>query len=532
MTDQRSTRRPGEGSLVPPAGWLVDEDHDGERTVGAVFLLGIGLAAVFLRLLRLDAMSIWVDEVFTWQLVAPAGDADFATRILAAYQGPLYHAAAWPLLRLADTAFMLRLPAALASALTVPLVGVLAGRLWGRDAGRLAALLALISPFAAWYAQEARGYSFVMLFATASGIVLLTILQRGITPGRAIGLALLVGAGLMSNFSFVLLLVAYGLTVLLAARPRRVGEWSLWCLALGGGVLLALPWLLEAAGIWEVGRVVPGAETGAALRGETTFSPWAIPFSAFALMYGFSLGPSLAELHQPDRIDAVVRHAPVITAGALAAAGPLLMGLTGLGRRRWVVLLWIVVPLVAVVLLAVRNVKPFNVRYVAVVWPALMALVSCGLVRLALWPRRILGAALVVLSVMSLLGLYLDRDYAKEDVRGAVAALVARGEPDTPVLSPTVGPVVRYYLEDARPVYGCWDEDRLATPADADALVARQLAGHDAAWFLSARAWDLDPAGLLPDALRRAGRLVRVHAGPGVTLDRWTRDPARPGGEP
>ena len=70
------------------------------------------LALGWLRLLRLDGMSLWIDEVFTWDLVAPGRGLRFGEQILAAYQGPLYHAAVWPLLRVADTAFMLRLPAA------------------------------------------------------------------------------------------------------------------------------------------------------------------------------------------------------------------------------------------------------------------------------------------------------------------------------------------------------------------------------------------------------------------------------------
>lgn len=518
MSDRRG------GSLVPPSGWL-DDDPAGPHDVGALYLLVIGLVALALRLIRIDGMSIWVDEVFTWQLIAPHVTGDVGARILAAYQGPLYHALAWPLLQVADTPLMLRLPAALASAFTVPIVACLAARLWGRATGQLAGLLALLAPFAAWYAHEARGYSLVMLFASAAGLVMFGALRHGLTWSRAVALALLIAGGLMSNFSYVFLLVAFGLTVVVTAWPRNAGDWARWSLALGGGVLLAAPWLLEAAGIWEVARVVPGTETGDALRGDTTFNPWALPFAGYSLLYGFSLGPSLTELHRPDRLAVIAHHAPVIAGAALAALGPLLMSLTGLSRRRWLLLLWVVIPLVAVVLLAMRNVKPFNVRYLAVIWPWLVVLLAAGLTRLALWPRRVFGAALIGLSTAALLGFYLDRDYAKEDIGSAVAVLTARESVAEPVLAPTVGLVVRYYLRDDRPVHGCWGEPVVRTPADADGLVARQLVDHDQAWYLRARGWDLDPQRHLPDALRRAGRLTRFYTGPGVTLDRWTRDP-------
>ncbi len=454
------------GSLVPPRGWL-DDDADQAAGVGAGFLLLITVVALALRLVGLDAMSLWVDEVFTWELIAPGADADFPTRILAAYQGPLYHAAAWPLVRLAETGFMLRLPAAVAGAFTVPLLGIFAGRLWGREAGRLAALLACVSPFLIWYSQEARGYSFVMFFATASGLVLMDAMRHGIGGGRALGLMLLIAAGLLSNFIFVFLVLAFGVTVLLAARPRTLRQWLLWGLAFGGALVLALPWLLEAAGIWEVGRVMPGAETGQALRGDTTFSPWALPFTGFALFYGFSLGPSLAQLHGPDRLGLLAEHAALFGVATAAVVVPLLVSLLQLSRRRWALLLWIAIPLLGVVVLALRNVKPFNVRYAATIWPWAILLVTAGLMRLALWPRRVFTTALLVLCLGSLVGLHVMPRYAKADIRGAAAVINRAGGDAGFVLAPTVGPVVRRYLPAAT-VKGCWDEAVLGRRAAAD----------------------------------------------------------------
>lgn len=525
MSDRRLS------SLVPPRGWLDQQRPPELDGPGAGFLVALTLMALVLRLVNLGGMSLWVDEVFTWELVSPQVGGDFASRILAAYQGPLYHAAAWPLVRLVDNAFMLRFPAALAGTIAVPVLGVLGGHLWGRDAGRMAAVLTCISPFLSWYSQEARGYAFVMLFAAGSGLVLFRAMRDGINLGRSVGLMLLIGAGLMSNFSFIFLLVAYGLTVLLVARPRSGREWFHWTIALGGGVLLALPWLLEAAGIWEVGRVVPGAEMGSALRGPTTFSPWAIPFTGFALLYGFSLGPSLAALHGPDQLALLRSHAPLLGVAMLVAMVPLVTSLAQLARRRWVLLLWIAIPLVGVVLLAVRNVKPFNVRYVATVWPWLTLLLAAGLCRLALWPRRLVGAALAALCVVSLIGLQVMPRYAKADIRGAAARVVLANDDAGRVLAPTVGPVVRRYLPRAE-VLGCWDEALLTDDAAADALVARQLAGADTAWYLRARAWELDPHGLLPSALARAGRVERIFEGANVSLDFWVRQPATAEGTP
>ncbi len=520
-------------SLVPPRGWLDRDAAPADVGCGAGYLLLITVLALALRLLRLDGMSLWIDEVFTWGLIAPGRGHDFGQQILAAYQGPLYHAAAWPLLRWQDTEFMLRLPAALAGTLAVPLLGLFAARLGGRQAGRLAALFLALSPFAVWYAQEARGYSFLILFSVAAGLALLHALQRGLDLPRALLLAVLVFGGLTSNFAFVFLLLAFGLTVLWWSRPRTLAAWALWSLALGGGVVLAAPWLLEALGIWEVGRVVPGAATGESLRGETTFSIWALPFSGWSLFYGFTLGPALRELHL-DRLGAIREQAPVILLGAVVAAAALLPALRGWDRRRTLLLLWIVVPLAGVVLLAMRNVKPFNVRYVAAALPWLSTLMALGLVRLGRRPRWLIGGAVTLLFAAALVNLHADPRYAKADVRGAVTAMAASEAPARPVLSPAVGPVVRYYQArldtPAVPVLGCWDEPQIRDAAMADALVRRQLDGLESAWVVWARSWYLDPDHHLPGALARAGRLERVHEGPGVALDLWRR--TAPDGEP
>ncbi len=509
-------------SLVPPADWL----HGGrapDTAVGAGYLVLVTALALALRLLRLDGMSLWVDEMFTWDLVAPGRDLRFFEQILAAYQGPLYHAAVWPLVRLGDAGVMLRLPAAIAGAAAVPFLGALAASLWGRSSGRLAALLLAVNPFAIWYAQEGRGYAFVLLFAAAAGLVMVQAIRGGITGGRAVLLAALGFGGLGGNFSFLFLLAAFALTVPLVGRPRAPRGWLMWMVALGGGVLLALPWLLEAAGIWEVGRVVPGAATGEALRGDSTFHPGAIPFALFALVNGFTLGPSLAELHGAAPWAAVSAELPAILMGAVPVAVALLLAVRRLDRGRWAMLLWIAVPLAFAVLLAIRNIKPFNVRYVAAAQPWLLVLAAAGVGALRGRAQATLAAVLLGVSLWSTGAYFLDDRYAKEDIRGAVAAMHEHGGADLPVLAPGVGPVVRYYREDGGEVLGCWDEAVVTGRDTARDLVGRQLGRYDEAWVLSARAWHVDPSGHLPAALAEVGVMERVFTGPGVTLDRWRR---------
>jgi hypothetical protein len=282
-------------SLVPPAGWA-EPDEVSEGISPGFLAMATALGAV-LRLYALTGQSLWVDEMLTWQMIRPGIPAGFGEQILDAIQGPLYLAVAWPLVRLQDSAIMLRLPAALAGIAVIPLFGLFVGRLLERRAARLAVLLLALNPFHVWYSQEGRGYAFLVLFSVLMGLAFLN-LARGKpgTGGALLFAGATAGAGL-SNLGGLFLWAGMGLGLILLHRPRSARHWKVWGLAFGLGLLLLAPWLLKASGIWAVERILPSTATGQSLRGETTFSALAYPYTIQAFFYGYSFGPSLRELH-------------------------------------------------------------------------------------------------------------------------------------------------------------------------------------------------------------------------------------------
>ncbi|MCB1183031.1 glycosyltransferase family 39 protein [bacterium] len=514
---------PARRSWVPRADWL-DRREAAPAGVGGRVVWVLTLVGALLRILFVTRPSVWVDEMLTWRAVHPAAGYGFVEQFLDTIQGPLYLAAVWPLTHARDTELMLRLPALLAGIVAVPLFGLLAGRVLAPRGARLALLLFALNPFLVWYSQEGRGYSFLLLFAVLTGWAYLELVRRGPVPGAVVGFGLAGAAMVLSNLSGVFLLAAMGLSLLTLHRPATGRAWGGWIFAFALAVLLSAPWLLKAAGIWAIDRVVPGAETGAALRGETTFSPLAVPYAFFTFLFGYSLGPSLRELHQPDRLAVLMGYAPVLGAAGVAAAVAVGAGLGDRERRRTVLLaLWIAVPVAVLILLAVRNVKPWNPRYVAVVVPWLLLLAGAGLARL---PRRIeLGVAglLVGLTVWSLGGYYGADKYAKADVRAAVAHVAAARPASGTVLVPVVTTVYAYYDRGGHELLDSFGWPPLASPAEADRFVAAVLAGHDFCRVVLARAWHFDPQGLLPAALSRAGLLRTEATFPGVVVMTWER---------
>ncbi|MBK7045883.1 MAG: glycosyltransferase family 39 protein [bacterium] len=510
--------------FVPPADWLADVDAPNEGAPGAGFLLGMTLLAAVPRLLGLRAQSLWVDEILTWQAIRPGIGLDFWEQLHDTIQGPLYTAIAWLLVRLGDPELMMRLPMAVAGILTIPAFGILAGRLLDGRSARLAVLLLAINPFHVWYSQEGRGYAFLMFFAVLAALAYLDLAAGRLRRRHITAFIAAVSACILSNLSGLFLWGAMALAMIFVDRPRLGRDRLLVALAFGGVLLVTMPWLLQATGIWAVDRIVPGMATGEALRGETTFSLAALPYTLLTFFYGYSLGPSLAELHRPDRV-ALIRSALPLLAIAGLAVGAALVG--GLGRRpdrvRARLLIWILAPVAVLVLLAMRNVKPWNPRYVSVVLPLVLLLAARGLVRLPRVVGALSATVLLALTVWSLGAARSDLRYAREDVREAVRVVSAAAAPGDAVLVPVVSNVYEFYDDGRLPLLGTLGRPALAGPEQADAFCAEVLAGHNRCWVVLAREWYFDPHGELPTALARLGTLRLVAQPAGTRIFAWER---------
>jgi mannosyltransferase len=513
---------------LPRTEWLQPWSQDEHRAPGWTFLLAMTLLAAVLRLYRLGDQPFWLDEIQTWRMIRPEAGLRFWEQMREGIQGPLYLAVLWPLARVGgNLEFLLRLPAAIAGVITVPILGLAIGRLWNRRSGQLAALLLALSPFHVWYSQEARGYAFVILFTVAASLLFLRMAERGPTPGGVLVMILLWACAIWSSLSALFLWAAEALTWLIWVRGESRRDRLLWLLAFGGALVPAIPWILQATGVVAVDRLLPGAETGAALRGETTFTPLAYGYTFFSLLYGFSLGPSLREMHQLDRLQILLHEWPVLAPAAIVAICALVAGLLALRRREYL-LLWLLVPVAAVTLLAWRNVKTFNPRYVAVILPWMLGLAAAGIARLERRRGAFLGGALILLFLISLSGYYHSERYAKEDLRGAAALVTARAAPGEIVFLPVGLPPFLYYYDGAAPVRANWDFIARRTRSELTAFLTEYLAGADSGWVVIARNWKVDPGGLLPEVLAAETQILSDDELTGVRILHWRRRAGEP----
>jgi 4-amino-4-deoxy-L-arabinose transferase-like glycosyltransferase len=509
--------------------------HPARDRALTLHVLAATLVAVALRAFHLGAQSLWIDEAFTW-LGADTGRPLRLAALLENVHGPLYGLIIHLWTGLAgDPEWALRAPSLLFGVAAVPAMAWLAGRWLGRDAAPWAAWLAAASPFLVWYGQEARNYSLLILCVCLAGAVLLTPIRRPLGHGAAV--LALAWAGLLSNFSFGLLAPLY-LRWWLTGGDGGGGRRGGWRSGLPGALALALvlallvaPWVPQVRQAWDWRRLEPAYASGPGetpLRGSTTFHAAAIPFALHALAVGYSLGPSLRELHGASMSAALRHHLPEI-AGVTLVFGLLgFAGLVTLVRRRRLLdaLLWIGVPLLAVSFFALRNFKVFHPRYLAVLAPVFLLVLAAGLAGLRR-PLRIAAALAVGLLWAASLGHhYFDPRYAKEDYRDALRLVAERGRPGEKVLAVGAEEPIYYYYRGPLSVDRLW-LGYVARPRRLEEELGARLAGANGAWVVLSRPEDLDPGGVFARTLEARAVGAEEFRFPGVRV--WHVDPyARP----
>jgi uncharacterized membrane protein len=197
------------------------------------------LAALALRLFRLDREPLWFDEAYTaLSVVKPVGE------IFALLHGegnaPLYYLVmhAWTAV-FGDGPFALRLVSALFATAAVPILYWVGAQMFSRRAGLIAAGLAALSPLQIHYAQEARMYGMMPLFAL---VVVYAFHRLFVAPSwRSVaGLAAAAMGGLYLHY-YTLFILPLGALALLTPEPRRTMAYT--ALALVLAVVGFMPWL-------------------------------------------------------------------------------------------------------------------------------------------------------------------------------------------------------------------------------------------------------------------------------------------------
>ena len=341
--------------------------------------LGLALAALALRLYRLEFQSLWWDEGVSLYLAGESLAAltvakDFAVDL----HPPLYHALLWAwTAAVGPSAFAARYLSVALGVLIVPATIALGRLVGGRVAGLIAGLLVAVSPFLIFYSQEARMYSLAPLLGVLSILVVARCLRVARMTGRDAAVLTVVNvAALYSYYYLGFLIVAESAAVaavlIWSSRLSRGEGSTVWSGFLGRWVLVQaltalafVPWLVVFAALSPAGAGDLAIQAGDAVRHS------AVGFARETLV-AFSVGFNGA---RPWSIAAVGALSVLAAVGALSDR-------SREGRSvRLILVASVLLPLA--LSYAIHVWRPFYYpRFIAFAQPVLMVLAAAGAARL------------------------------------------------------------------------------------------------------------------------------------------------------
>lgn len=515
------------------------------RPLDFVTCLILLAGALALRVLWIDAPSLWVDEAASLGFARMGWDELWRAVPQVETNPPTYYALLKAWIAVAGTSeAALRLPGAIAGALAVPLLYLAGVRVLGRGAALVAAGFLALSAVQVAYAQETRVFPFVTLFFIAGlwminegGVALLR--KRGVWP-RFILLGLCVGllpALHYSGFFVALVLLVYAVIHYASSHVLRRSALPLGVAAMIAAVC-ALPPVLWAAALAGDGQTPAGW-----LRAPTIWDAKWIYHEALGLKH-LSFAP--VDAVPPDWAE--TRLGRLFSPRRLGEVALALICALGLWRawRRHEGAVWapaLALAFLCALFFAVSQLQPILIERTIIVAVPLLALIAGYSVmalrrRLLIWP-----AALLVLGFQAanLWSYYPQAE--KEPWRAAIAEAQQAAAGRFAIAMPS-GPYLPAAISTAVLVDYYWDgpvPPRFVTAPDHSAplhdLVMTQtpalrladpasfcmdFAGLDGLLVLYRRAAHAEP---LLTALEDAGSIRRSIGETGLLGHQWRSGP-------
>jgi mannosyltransferase len=399
------------------------EEAGRARLIDTSVVAAPALLALALCLYQITTRSLWLDESATVAIASQHGAA-FGSAL--AHDGGnmlAYYALLHVLIGLFGSgALVLRLPAAVGTAVTAGLVGLLGLRLASRRTALAAGILSAVSLSLVYWGQNARGYTLMIALIVWSFVALVSIVE---------------GRGRRSSWiAYVVSITAaiyLGLEAVLVVPAQLVG--LLWFRDRWRAVLSAVA--LSAA------CCIPLAVLASQRGAGQLF--W-VPGPSFRVLKQIVQALTSAGL-QPSY------YTSTTTALVLLTLACLLWGaVRALQLRTWqlgLTLAWLLVPALVALLESAAGQSIFQARYLLVSLPAVSLMLAWALVELPVARGVGLGvlAALIVLRALQLAPAY---GTSSENWREATAYVIVHRQPkDCTAFYPGDGRMAfRYYLQD------------------------------------------------------------------------------------
>jgi mannosyltransferase len=417
-------------------------------TVAAITLVGL-----VLRVALIDTQSLRLDESLSLNQVLHHSLFGLWNYLVTGnVHVPLYHTILYGWVRLVGTAeWQIRIPSVVFGTAAIPVFFLVGRRIAGTRAAVFAAAIGAASPLWIWHSDEARMYPLLLFMVLASTALMFQALDRG-GFWRWAAYAVVTGLSFYTHYFALLMPPVQFAFVLIYRFPRR--KVLAWFGAMTGAALMFLPWLIALYTLRIEASGVSSLANGVRLHAQS-YTVFGITYSLIAFLLVFVVGYGAAIGNGAGPL-AVLSYM-VVCSWPLVA----LVGVTArrvgefLRSRAFAFLMTWLVFMVGVVFVA-NAVKPglFIQRYLIVASAPLFLLVGIGLARLIRPTAIALALVLVSFGALSVVEAQQVGNPAREDFRGAAAAIEAGYQPgDAVILMPSFySTPMEYYVRGRYPV--------------------------------------------------------------------------------
>jgi mannosyltransferase len=488
------------------------------------------IAALYLILgfYQINNQSLWTDEVISVGRIA--ADKPISTLLYSQSAVYFFLLDLWTQTA-GKSEFALRSLSVLLGLAAVCLTYRFAINVFNLRTALFAAFLLATSPYLIWYAQEVRYVA--LLLVTSLGMTY--SFHRALSTNGCRWWVLYSITSALGLFTFVtvgFLVIAHGLFLLYRRSSRAL--LMKWAASQVIVILVFASYFVHRTSR-ELAVVIskaPSITSHDQVRSRETLPVTdiigTIPYTFYAFSVGFSLGPSLEELHVSRSINVLLNHSWTLVPTAVLFAFLFVKGLVRLRQEKdaaTLLFLWLGVPIVGTLTVAILTTyHVYNTRYVAMALPAYILVLARAIAGFRR-PRIQIGMLVSILCVnsLSLAGYYFNPQYAREDTRSAAQYLGSAGRPGELILVVGDATALRYYYKGELAIVRVHSQST-NNGSDVAENLQERVKNHHRLWLVEIRPWETDPKGNVKMALGRLYRLIQHKFFPGVNIYELSSD--------
>jgi uncharacterized membrane protein len=455
-------------------------------TIIAILFLGTAIRAY-----RLGHQSLWFDEILTYHSASDSilqilTQPSVNTNIL-----PLYYLVVHGILRIGNQDALLRLPSVIFGSLSILLFYFVVRNWLGRTIALISASLMAISPFHVWYSQEARPYVLLLFLALLSLWLFQKLITKGTNLWLRIGFIISTASTFYCHTVAIAFFIFLGTYVLMVVPGKK---WKEWLPVFGCILLLLLP------GIYRTFLFPPDNPADP----ERLFNLLSIPYAIWTFSTGYSLGPTVSELHMPDTIKHVSQNIHIILPLMLLFGILFVLGIFTLWNKNrqifWIITVCFIFPLVFVILGSIFTSHPFNVRYAIISFAPYIVFLAMGVQSLKVkWVPTVILTILLGISALSLSNYFFNEQFHRDNTRAAGQFLSAHAQTNDLIIcnAPYTATTLLYYYNGKNHLNfaGYPADTRYVKSSKLKSDFKNLLGDRDHFWLFLSRTFHSDPYG-------------------------------------